>query len=190
MKWSKRLENIVVGNQKKSIPLYIILLTSLFVTPHCAMDVPENGYEYLAPPVIHSCEQSGNKIEVTFRGYNNEYYFDGYNVYVSSGSMNRDSVASYKSVQIEDCASCMPSFPLSPDEYNHDNPGEPRSIILYHYYLEIDGEYVPFQFEGNTTYYIFLCSHHRVVDVLPEGVSNQVSITFDPINQENKGVNE
>ena len=78
------------------------------------VDVPEKGYEYLAPPVITNHYRNGNKIIIEFIGYNDEYYFDGYNVYVSDSSLNRNAVANYKPVQVEDYPSSTPSFPIPP----------------------------------------------------------------------------
>lgn len=144
----------------------------LFLYSKCAMDIPENSSEYLLAPVITSCERAGDKIIINFIGYNNEYYFDGYNVYVSDHSLNSEGVATLKPVQIEGYPSAVPSFPLSLDDYD---PEKTRTITLYQYYWVSDGEYVPYPFSSDTTYYIFLCSHHRQGKVLPEGVSNQVN---------------
>ena len=143
---------------------------------HCAIDIPAKSSEYLVAPVITSCERVGDKIIINFIGYNNEYYFDGYNVYVSDSSLNSEGVAKLKPVQIEGYPSAEPSFPLSPDDYD---PEKIRTITLYEYYLVMtDGtnvEFIPYPFSSGTTYYIFLCSHHRLGYVLPEGVSNMVS---------------
>jgi hypothetical protein len=145
------------------------IIIALYST--CAVDIPENSSEYLVAPVITSCERSGNKIIIKFTGYNNEYYFDGYNVYVSDSSLNSAYVAQYKPVQVEGYPSSEPSFPLSPDDYD---PGKTRTVTLYQYYWASDGEYVPYPFSPDTAYYIFICSHHRQGYVLPEGVSNQI----------------
>lgn len=140
------------------------------------MGVPENGYDYLTPPVITRCDQEGGNIIVEFSGYNDEYYFDGYNVYISETSMKRTDVKRYKAVELVGYASTTPSFPLSPDDYD---PVEPRKITLYHYYwyLEDTGEYLKYPFSTGT-YYIMLCSHHRLKGVNEDGVSNQVTLDF------------
>lgn len=144
----------------------------IILNMYCAIDVPEEASEYLAPPVISSCERSGKKIIIKFSGYNDEYYFDGYNVYVSNSSLNRELVAAYRPVQIEGYPSAEPSFPVNPEDYD---PVKTREIVLYQYYWLSDGEYIPYPFSDEDTYYIFLCSHHRLGSVLPGGVSNQVT---------------
>lgn len=152
---------------------YGVIILLIIVISDCAVDIPENSGDYLVAPVITSCERQGDKIIIHFKGYNDEYYFDGYNVYVSDSSLNSEYVSKYKAVQIEDYPSSVPSFPLSPDEYN---PEKTRTITLYQYYWLSDGEYIPYPFSPETTYYIFLCSHHKQGYVLPDGVSNQVSL--------------
>ncbi|MDY6932846.1 MAG: hypothetical protein SVZ03_01325 [Spirochaetota bacterium] len=161
----------------KNMIFILFLLSHLFHS--CAMDAPEKGYDYLAPPVITNAFQSqmdNKKIVVEFRGYNNEYYFDGYNIYISTSNMNRNNIRSYKYVQVDGYTSAEPSFPLSPEEYD---PDLTREAILYHYYRDVEdmGD-IPFPFEEGTTYYILLCSHHRFGEIFPEGVSNQVSVEF------------
>lgn len=164
-------------NHKIAI-LYIILCVYSSFTISCAMDVPEKGYEYLAPPYIISCEQEGNNIIVEFRGYNDEYYFDGYNFYVSTTSMSRSLITSYKPVQVDEYASSTPSYPLSPDDYDPENV---RRATLYHYYWHVEdtGEYIQFPFSAGTTYYIYMCSHHRLGYLFEEGVSNQQQVEFE-----------
>ncbi|MBN2039743.1 MAG: hypothetical protein JW864_06860 [Spirochaetes bacterium] len=141
------------------------------------MGVPEKGYEYLTPPVITDCWQEGDNIILEFRGYNDEYYFDGYNVYVSETSMKRTDVASYKAVELEGYGSTTPSFPLSPDDYDPDNL---REVTLYHYYLYLEdtGEYLKYPFSTGT-YYIRMCSHHSVLGVSEDAVSNQKTVEFN-----------
>lgn len=153
----------------------LLMFISLAGISACSMDIPEKAYEYLAPPVITALYQDTadrEKIIVDFIGYNDEYYFDGYNVYVSTTSMNRNNIAKYKPVQIagEGFASSVPSFPLSPDDYD---PGITRRIYLYHYWIDNEGTYEPYPFTSGTAYYILLCSHHRYNSVVPESVSNQ-----------------
>ncbi|MCU0821476.1 MAG: hypothetical protein MUC95_03255 [Spirochaetes bacterium] len=154
------------------IKLAVACTIIIALLPACAIDIPANSSEYLVAPVITNCERQGDKIIIKFSGYNNEYYFDGYNVYVSDSSLNSEYVSRLKPVQIEGYPSAEPSYPLSPEDYD---PEKTRTITLYQYYWLSDGEYVPYPFSPDTTYYIFLCSHHRQGYVLPEGVSNQVS---------------
>jgi hypothetical protein len=158
------------------ISILIILTISL---GSCSLDLPENGSDYLAPPVIIDCSQDGDTIIVQFQGSNNEYYFDGYDVFVSTTYMQRASVGSYRRVQISGYASTIPSFPLSPDDYD---PSLTRSMTLYQYnQYQIDtGEFSTIPF-SNGTYYIMICSHHRYLGVNENGVSNQVQITLTGI---------
>ena len=142
----------------------------------CAMGVPEKGYDSLTPPLITNCRQDGNNIIVEFRGYNDEYYFDGYNVYISETSMKREDVASYNAVELVNYASTVPSFPMSPDDYD---PNLLREVTLYHYYWKLvdTGEYLKYPFSTGT-YYIIICSHHRFAGVNDDGVSNQITFDF------------
>ena len=157
-------------------------LAVLATGARCAMDVPPRGYDYLTPPIITSLEQrtvqDGSdtilEIEVRFIGYNNEYYFDGYNVYVSPNSMNRDLIESYRPVPIGEHGYSMatPSYPLGPDDYD---PKVERRMTLRYYAMANDDVYTLYAF-GPYTYYVMLCSHHREGLVYPESVSNQVAI--------------
>lgn len=159
------------------IPACIIALISLPITfGGCAMDVPEKGYDYLTPPLITDIYQDGDYIIVEFIGYNEEYYFDGYNVYVEAISLNRDQINSYKPVQVTESgyASADPSYPLSPDDYD---PTLIRRITLYHYYIQNEGRYEKSPFSEGA-YFVLLCSHHRLGYLYPEAVSNQVSVDF------------
>lgn len=155
---------------KYIFPVILIILHS------CATDIPEDAFDYLAPPVI-SCRLvpgDNDHIYVDFTGSNNEYYFDGYNVYVSETQMLRTSVGSYKHVQVDEpgFASATPSYPLSPD------PPQSGTIRLNQYWCP-DYPDTPCTFADNVTYWIMLCSHHRYSGVNEDGVSNQVSITFE-----------
>jgi len=145
----------------------------------CSTEIPDKAYDYLAPPLITSYECINDKIKIDFIGYNDEYYFDGYNVYVSDSSLAKTYVTSYKPVQVEDFPSAEPSFPLSPEDYD---PEKTRTLYLYQFFRKIEGEYVPFTFEDGVAYNIFLCSHHRQGTVYEEGVSNQVSVVFESGN--------
>jgi hypothetical protein len=142
----------------------------------CAMDIPEKGYDYLAPPLITDIYQDGDNIIVKYIGYNDEYYFDGYNVYVAPISLNRSLINTYKPVEVDESgyASSEPSYPLSPDDFD---PSKTRTLTLYHYYVQSGSEFVKFPFSTGT-YYVLLCSHHRLGYVLPESVSNQMSLDF------------
>jgi len=162
--------------RKKDSLAKIFICFSIISLISCSMGVPEKGYEYLTPPVILNCWQEGEYIIVQFSGHNDEYYFDGYNAYVSETSMKRTDIKSYKAVEIDGYGSTVPSFPLSPEDYDFDKI---REITLYHYYwyVEDTGEYIPFPFSTGT-YYIMLCSHHRISGVDEDGVSNQVSLDF------------
>ncbi len=151
---------------------YALLCSAIAILPlACSVDIPENSSEYLVAPVITSFVRQGDRIIIDFIGFNQEYYFDGYNVYVSDSSLNAEYVAKYKAVQVEGYASSEPSFPLGPEDYD---PAKTRNITIYQYYWASDGEYIPYPLSTETTYYIFLCSHHRQGTVLPDGVSNQV----------------
>lgn len=160
---------------KKGVFYISISAVSLLVS--CAMDVPEDGYEYLVPPVITDCRQDGDYIIIEFRGYNDEYYFDGYNVYISDVSMQKSNVTSYKAVELKGYGSAVPSLPLSPDDYN---PAKLREVTAYHYYIysSDNAEYDKYSFETGT-YYIRLASHHRLVGVDEDSVSNQVTVDFN-----------
>ncbi len=157
--------------------VFYILLLAVSLLLSCAMDVPEDGYDYLAPPVITSCRQDGDYIIIEFRGYNDEYYFDGYNVYVSDVSMQRSHITSYKPVELKGYGSTTPSFPLSPEDYD---PDKLREVTTYHYYIysSDNAAYDKYSFESGTTYYIRLCSHHRLAGVDEDSVSNQFEINF------------
>ncbi len=164
-------------NTIKSRKCYIFLLFSILVSFYsCALDIPEEGFDNLAPPVITGMSRDGNNIILQFQGNNDEYYFDGYNVYVSTTYMQRVSVSSYKPVQVLGYGSATPSFPLSPED---NNPTLTRRMTLYQYYLyqSDTGDYAPMPFSSGT-YYIMLCSHHRLLGVNEDGVSNQEQITF------------
>ena len=163
------------SNIVKTLKIFFTLFFSIIIS--CAMDISDNSYDYLAPPVITDAWQDGDNIIVEFIGYNDEYYFDGYNVYISTSNMSRDSVSSYKPVQIEGYTSSEPSYPVNPEDYD---PEKVRTVTLYHYYWYVSDikEYIPFPFSDGT-YYIFLCSHHRFDNVLPEGVSNIITIEFE-----------
>lgn len=157
------------------IVYFTLPLVSISGISSCALDIPDKAYEYLAPPVITALYQDPDdmeKIIVEFTGYNDEYYFDGYNVYISTTSMNRNNIQSYKPVQVDgdNYASAVPSFPMSPDDYN---PDITRTISLYHYWVVNEGNYEPYPFASGTAYYVLLCSHHRYNGVVPESVSNQ-----------------
>lgn len=155
---------------------FLFGIFSLFVMiSSCAMGVPEKGYDYLAPPMIIDIQQEKKNIIIHFQGYNNEYYFDGYNIYISTTRINEQQISSLQPIKIKESgySSCIPSYPLSPNDYNPDNV---RSATLYHYYVESEGGPVPYPFSDGP-YFILLCSHHRLDGVLPEGVSNQM----DPI---------
>lgn len=163
-----------ITKRKKTIITICTAVTIL--SSSCAMDVPEKGYDYLAPPLITNIYQDGDNIIVEYIGYNDEYYFDGYNVYVAPISLNRSLINTYKPVQVEESgyASCEPSYPLSPDDFD---PLKTRTLTLYHYYVQIEDRYEPNPFSPGT-YYVLLCSHHRLGYVLPESVSNQMSVDF------------
>jgi hypothetical protein len=156
--------------------LYLLFIFFLFFS--CALDVPEDAFDYLAPPVI-TCRLSGvsgdTDIYVDFTGKNNEYYFDGYNVYVSDTDMHMltASVASFKPVQVDEpgYASATPSYPLEPS-------GSLRSgTIKLNEYWRTDDLY-PYPFVSGTPYYIILCSHHKLLGVRQDGCSNQQRIIF------------
>jgi hypothetical protein len=144
----------------------VILFTS------CALDIPEDAFDYLAPPIISCYQVPGDTehIYVTFVGYNKEYYFQGYNVYVSDTQMLRASVASYTPVQVDmpGYASAIPSYPLPPT-------GSQTGTIILDQYWCADGSKCPFD---NATYWIMLGSYHQILKVMEAGVSNQVSINF------------
>ena len=165
---------IINKNRAFLTAVNIVILLSL---SGCAMDVPEKGYDYLTPPLITDIYQEGDNIIVKFIGYNDEYYFDGYNVYVSTTSLNRDLINTYKPVQVAESgyASSEPSYPLNPDDFD---PTKTRTVTLYHYYVQCEGKYEPCPFSEGT-YYVLLCSHHRLDYIMPESVSNQVSIIFE-----------
>jgi hypothetical protein len=132
----------------------------------CAADIPEDATDYLNPPVITGVTQNGEHIYVTFTGYNNEYYFQGYNVYVYDTKMLSASVSSYTHAQVDmpGYASATPSYPLYPTG--------PQSGTLK---LNQDSNTNSFQ---NATYWIMMGSYHQYLKVKEEAVSNQVSINF------------
>ncbi len=184
----KRIRRSIIHSRFSSsynILIYIALIFLLLNNINCAMDIPEKSYDYLAPPLITSCRLDNKNIIINFIGYNNEYYFDGYNAYVSDSSMNRNYITSYKAVQIEGFPSAVPSYPLSPDDYD---PDKERTLTLYQFSRKIEEgntvEYVLFPFETDSTYYIFLCAHHRDNIVLEEGVSNQKVFSFSDVTCE------
>jgi hypothetical protein len=146
-------------------PLFYTLFI-IFLLTSCALDIPEDAFDYLAPPTITGVTKDNEHIYVTFAGFNNEYYFQGYNVYVSDTKMLRASVASYTPVQVDmsGYASAIPSYPLHPT-------GSQSGTIT----LDQDSNKNPF---GNATYYIMLGSYHQYFKVREDGVSNQVLITF------------
>jgi hypothetical protein len=161
---------------KSKITLTTMCIAVIILSLGCAMDVPEKGYDYLTPPFITGIYQDGDHIVVTYIGYNDEYYFDGYNVYVSPTSLNKSLIESYKPVQVAETgyASSEPSYPLSPDDFD---PSQTRTLTLDRYYVQNGDQYEQYPFSSGT-YYVLLCSHHRLGFVLPESVSNQVSIDF------------
>jgi hypothetical protein len=164
-------------NFVKLVKLIILLFISITVAFNsCSLDLPEEGLDYLVPPVINSCYQDGENIIVQFTGDNSEYYFDGYDVFVSETNLYKASVGSYRRVQVLGHASATPSFPLSPED---NNPALTRSITLYQYnQYQIDtGEYSPIPFSSGM-YYIMLCSHHRFLGVNEDGASDQVEVNF------------
>ncbi len=155
---------------------FFSLLFIFFLWLSCAVDVPENATDYLAPPVITNVYQNAGdteRIYVDFYGSNNEYYFEGYNVYVLDQEMLRASVASYTPVQVDlpGYASAIPSYPMQPS----DSQTGTITIIL-NQYLRSDGNIYPF--ENNVRYWIMLGSYHKYLKVREHGVSNQVSILF------------
>lgn len=162
----------IAKRRKTIITIAAVAILSL----SCAMDVPEKGYDYLAPPLITNIYQDGDYIIVEYVGYNDEYYFDGYNVYVAPTSLNRSLINTYKPVEVAESgfASAEPSYPLSPDDFD---PLKTRTLTLFHYYEQIEDLYAQNPFSPGT-YYVLLCSHHRLGYVLPESVSNQMSLDF------------
>ncbi len=180
----KRIRSLINHSRLSSSYKILIYITLIFLplnTINCAMDIPEKSYDYLAPPLITSCTWYNENIIINFIGYNNEYYFDGYNAYVSDNRMYITSITSYKAVQVEGLPSAVPSYPLSPDDFN---PGKERTLTLYQFAREIeDNNYVLFPFETDSTYYIFLCAHHRDGDsyLHEEGVSNQKVFSFGDV---------
>ncbi|MFH0977361.1 MAG: hypothetical protein V1874_16400 [Spirochaetota bacterium] len=158
---------------------YITLAFFLF-TASCAFDVPEDAFDYLVPPVIVSLEQKAGDTEhiyINFRGYNKEYYFQGYNVYVSDKPLLRTHIYEYKAVEVDepDCASAVPSYPLSPDDYN---PALLRTIKVRQYWCS-DNSALPCTFVNGTTYYVLMCSYHQLLHVTVDAASNDnLSITF------------
>ena len=147
--------------------LIFILIITIIPFVNCSTEIPEDAFDYLAPPFIISATQNGEFIDVHFQGTNNEYYFDGYNAYVSITTMLRPTVPALKAVQVKDCGSCIPSRPLPSGTYN-------MTIKLYHYY-NTEGDPMPF---STGTYYIRLASHHRLLGVNEDGVSNEKTINF------------
>jgi hypothetical protein len=159
--------------------LYKYLLVSLFfIFYSCALDIPEDAFEYLAPPAI-TCRLSGVSgdpdIYIDFTGKNNEYYFDGYNVYVSDTAMLSASVTTYNRVYVDEPGyyEALPSYPLKP------SGSQSGTIKVREYWVDNDLNNMN-SFEPGTRYYIMLCSYHHLSPyVRQDGCSNQVSIIFN-----------
>jgi hypothetical protein len=162
---------------KRILKYYFIII--FFIFSSCALDVPEDAFDYLAPPVI-TCGLSGvsgdTDIYVNFTGKNNEYYFDGYNVYVSETKMLPVSVASYNAVYVDEPyhSGTIPSYPLEPSVSIRTG-----TIKLREFWINNElGN--PSAFVPGNTYWIMLGSYnHLTKTVMYDGVSNQVSIIFN-----------
>jgi hypothetical protein len=153
----------------KGINPFCYLPLTIFLLLSCALDIPEDAFDYLNPPSISCYQLPGDTehIYINYTGYNKEYYFDGYNVYVSDTQMLRSSIGTYSPIPVT--AEIPPTYPLPPT-------GAQSGTIIVDRFRSTDGDTYPFV--NNVKYWIMLCSHHRQLGVNEYGVSNQISITF------------
>jgi len=151
----------------------ISLLTFLIFS--CGIENPESAVEFGAPLGLQSW-LSNSSIYISFYGFNNETYFEGYNVYISDNPADLVSFDKLgRKVLKDENSSNKPSIEMTPFS------DAPRQFFFeirttYYYTLINSQSVLNENLSPGTTYYITVRSYGN--NVLSKKYANIVSITY------------